>query len=70
MAVGGRRGLGLGRLGGLSVYAGLLLGLWRGVEGGHGDESVSLVLLIGWMGLLRLQVQHMSSKRLGRRDFI
>lgn len=35
MAVGGRRRLGLGCLRGLSIYAGFLLGFWRGVEGGH-----------------------------------
>lgn len=58
VAIGGRRVLGLGCLRGLSVGAGLLLSLWWRVERGHGDQSVALVLLIHWMGLLSLQVQH------------
>lgn len=58
VAVGRGRLLGLGCLRGLSVGAGLLLGLWWGVEGGHGDQSVALVLLVHWVGLLSLRVQH------------
>ena len=58
VAVGGRRRLGLGRLGGLSVYAGFLLGLRQGIEGYHRKEGVPLVLLIPRIGLLCLQTQH------------
>lgn len=57
VAVGGRGLLGLGCLRGLSVGAGLLLSLRRGVQGRHGDQSVTLVLLVRWVGLLSLQVQ-------------
>lgn len=55
VAVGGRGLRGLGCLRGLSVGAGLLLRLWWRVEGGHGDQSVPLVLLVHWVGLLSLQ---------------
>lgn len=58
VAVGGGGLLGLGCLRRLSVGAGLLLSLWWRVEGGHGDQRVALVLLVHWLGLLSLQVQH------------
>lgn len=58
VAVGGRGRLGLGRLWGLSVYTGFLLGFWRGVEWGHRYKSVPLVLRIHCIGLLCLQTQH------------
>lgn len=58
MAVGGRRRLGLVCLRGLSIYTGFLLGFWRWVEGGYRYKSVPLVLLIYWIGLLCLKIQH------------
>lgn len=57
-AIVGRRGLSLGRLGGLSVHTGFLLGLRRGVERGHRSKSAPLVLLICRKGLIALQVDH------------
>lgn len=52
MAVGRWRRLGLCCLGGLSIYAGFLLGLGSGDEGGYRSKSAPLVLLICWIGLI------------------
>lgn len=52
MAVGRWRRLGLGCLGGLSIYTGFLLGLGSGDERGYRSKSAPLVLLICWIGLI------------------
>lgn len=54
MAVGRRGRLGLDRLGGLSIYTGLLRGFWWGVERRHGHKSVALVLLVHLIGFFCL----------------
>lgn len=54
VAVGRGGRLGLDRLRGLSIYAGLLRGFWWWVEGCNRHKSVTLVLLVHWIGFFCL----------------